>query len=60
MATETLNLRKNIQKSSPQKPQGEWAELDFTEMFITFASTKGAFLLPLLVCFRRYGNVHFP
>ena len=43
MATETLNLRKNIEKS-PQKPSGGWS-WNFVEMFITLASTKFLFFI---------------
>ena len=58
-ATESLNLRKNIQKSSLSEViRGQsW---NFAEMFITLASTKMAFLLPLFTRFRCYGNLNFP
>ena len=38
---------------------GDKAET-FAEVFITLASTKIAFLLPLLMYFRCYGNLKFP
>ena len=44
--------------SSPQKPLGRW-RWNIAEMFITLAFTKLCFLLPLLMCFRCYGNLKF-
>ena len=46
----------NKNNSSPQKPQGGWSWI-FVEIL---ASAKIVFLLPLLMCFRRYGNLKFP
>ena len=43
MATKMLNLQKILKISSPQKPKGGWSG-KFTEMFITFASTKTFFI----------------
>ena len=58
MAIERLNLRKNIEKLSRQKPLRGWG-WDFVEMFITLASTKFCFLLPLLTCFHCCDNLSF-
>ena len=54
-----LHLQKNIEKSSSQKPQGgcSWK---FTEMFITFASTKIMFFIAIARVFCGYGNLKFP
>ena len=59
LATERQNLRQNIQKSSPQKPEGgqNW---NSAEMFVALASTKMMFLLPLLMHFHCDGNLKFP
>ena len=59
MATERINSQKIKKKSSPQKSKGGWS-WNFAEMFITLASTKIVFLLPLLICFHFYGNWKFP
>ena len=56
MVTGRLNLQKNIQKSSPQKPLGGWS-WNSVEMFITLASTRNMFFVAVFMCFRHYGNL---
>ena len=59
MATETCNLWKQYSKIFSSEAKRGWS-WKFTEMFILFAFTKVVFLLPLLKCFRRCGNLKFP
>ena len=61
MATEKLNFRekkKNIQKSSSQKPYGGWS-WNFVYISWQLLLHKLCFILLLPMCFRCYSNLKF-
>ena len=61
MATEKLNLRKNIKKIfSSEAIRGREMKLKLWRNVDNISFYKNVFLLPLLKCFRCYDKLKFP